>query len=261
MLRLACSTLSCDGFGDSKFNKSLALLPEIGYQYIEFNCWHPADLTPRFVRNLKGRCSEAGLQPIAVYGSSFGGEDHHELSKDVTHKLRMIDAAVELGCRRVVATGAKRGSRGGLTGILTVLNEITPYAEEKGVLICLENHANNNLESIEDYEKLFQSIDSPNIGLCIDTGHFDASSISLDDVVAKLHSKVNHIHVKEAAQSGVERFVRFGEGTTNNHKVLEQMLSLGYQGYVSVELALSDKSRIIKDLRTPIEFFSKFETR
>ena len=257
MINLACSSLSCDGFGDENFTPSMNLLPEIGYEYIELNCWNPSDLTPATITNLQRRCDEACLQPIAVYGTSIGGTGH-EISKDVGHKLRMIDAAIELDCHRIVVTGASRGEKGGVDGVISVLEAITPYAEEQGVLICLENHANNNIQNIEDYEKIFSVIDSPNIGLCIDTGHFTASAIDLEEVVDRLHHKVVHIHVKEAAEVGEENFVRFGEGSTNNQQLIEAMLDHNYQGYVSVELALEDKSSVVEDLKKPLEMFDQY---
>lgn len=260
MIGLACSSLSCDGFTDNKFVQSIRTLPKIGYRYIELNCWQPSDLTPNNIGNMKRRCKESGLEPIAVYGSSFGGIGF-DISKDVCHKIRMIDAAVELNCHRIVATGAKKGEQGGLGTIITVLREIAPYAEERGVLICLENHANNNLENIEDYKKIFASIHSPNVGLCIDTGHFDAAGVNLDDVVEELHDRVNHIHIKEAINFGVEEFVRFGEGVTNNQKLIEQMIQYDYSGYISVEMALKDKSNIIMDLQKPFEMFEKYQTQ
>jgi sugar phosphate isomerase/epimerase len=171
----------------------------------------------------------------------------------------MIDAALELGCRRIVATGAKRGQAGGLESIIAVLEQIVPYAEETGVLICLENHANNNLETIADYERIFQTIDSRNVGVCIDTGHFDASGIELGEVVRALHPKVNHIHVKEAASKGVETFVRFGEGVTDNDAVIRTMIAKGYSGYISVELGITDKSNVVHDVTVPYEMFKTYE--
>ena len=261
MIRLACSSLSADGFGDSNFVRSFAILPKIGFRYVEFNCWHPQDMTPKNIRNLRRRCDDANLTPIALYGSSFGGDTNHDLSKDVGHKLRMIDAACELGCRRVVATGARRGQAGGLDAIIEVLGEITSYAEEKGVLICLENHANNNLETIEDYETIFAANTSHNVGLCIDTGHFDAANIDLNAVIDRLGPRTNHLHVKEAAEKGVENFVSFGTGITDNHNVIERMLAMGYNGYVSVELAIEDKSHVVEELTYPYEQFHPYELR
>jgi len=259
MIGLACSTLSCDGFGDRRFEPTLALLPQLGYRYVELNAWHPSDLTPRSVRDTKRRFAEAGLEPIAVYGASFGAAAAFDVSKDVCHKLRMIDAALELGCRRIVATGARRGEAGGLDAILRVLEEIAPYLEENDVLFSLENHANNNIETIEDYRRIFETIPSPQLGVCIDTGHFDASGIDPLDVVRELGAKVNHIHIKEAAARGVETFVRFGEGVTDNDAVVRAMIDLGYSGYISVELGIVDKSNVLHDLRIPYEAFARYE--
>ncbi len=77
----------------------------------------------------------------------------------MAHKLRFLDAALEVGCRRVSFTGAGRGKEGGLEAIITVLQEVAPAAEEKDVLICLENHAGANLENIDDYARIFDVID------------------------------------------------------------------------------------------------------
>ena len=260
MIGLVCSTLSCDGFLDRRFETSIAILPDIGYRYVELNCWHPSDLMPARIREAKRRFADAGVQPIAVYGSAFGAAAPFEISKDVCHKLRMIDAALELGCSRVVATGARRGEAGGLNAILRALEQIVPYAEQNGALIALENHANNNIESIEDYRTVFEEIPSDNLGACLDTGHFDASGIDPLEVVEALHTKVNHIHVKEALAKGVETFVRFGEGVTDNDAVIRAMIGKGYRGYISVELGIADKTNVVHDVRVPYERFRIYET-
>lgn len=259
MIGLACSTVSCDGFDDNQFARSLQIVPQVGFRFIEFNCWHPGDITPERIRQLKTQCAQVGLTPVSVYGWGFGGSNLSELSKDVAHKTRLIEAAAELGCRRVVATGARRGESGGLQGITTVLREIVPFAEEKAVLICLENHANNNLETIEDYETLFGQITSDHVGLCVDTGHFEAAGVRLSDVLSHFSGKINHIHVKETVQFGVEQFVRFGQGVTDNRAFLRSMVDLGYHGYVSVELAIADKSNLLADLQVPFGMFHPFE--
>ncbi|HEY5585046.1 MAG TPA: sugar phosphate isomerase/epimerase family protein [Ruminiclostridium sp.] len=260
MIGLACSTVSCDGFDDNKFFRSFQVMPKVGYKFIEFNCWHPGDLTPSNIRRLKQTSAEVGITPISVYGCGFSGKDIGDRTRDTAHKIRMIEAACELGCRRVVATAFHRGQLGGLDAVIATLKDIIPFAEEKGVLICLENHANNNLETLEDYDKVFNSVPSPNLGLCVDTGHFEAANIKLSDVVKHFPNKINHIHVKETIKFGVEEFVRFGEGVTDNNAFIESILDIGYSGYISVELAISDKSNLIGDLKVPFNLFNKYET-
>jgi sugar phosphate isomerase/epimerase len=142
---------------------------------------------------------------------------------------------------------------------LTVLREIAPAAEELEMLICLENHANNNLETIDDYAQIFDAVDSPALGLCVDTGHFDAAAVDLDAVIDTFLPKINHIHVKEAAAIGVERFVPFGQGVTDNRHVLDRILNAGYEGYISVEFAQEDKSNLLHDLGVPYALFHGYE--
>lgn len=260
MIGLACATLSCDGFGDNDFVESFRIMPRVGFRFVEFNCWYPRTITLAKMQDLVGRCCETGLTPIAIHGNGFGGQSSSDLTRDVGHKIHMMVAARALGCRRIVATGSARGTGGGITGIITVLKEIIPVAEEQDVLICLENHANNNLETIDDYQQIFDGVDSPNLGICLDTGHFDAASVDIDSLIDQLGAKVNHIHVKENLGRGSQNFVRFGQGTTDNDHVLRRMLSRGYTGYITVELSpQQDSSTIAEDLAFARAMFAPYE--
>lgn len=260
MIGLACATLSCDGFGDNDFVESFRIMPRVGFRFVEFNCWYPRTITMVKMRDLVGRCRETGLTPIAIHGNGFGGENASDLTRDVAHKIQMMLAARELGCRRIVATGATRGTGGGLAGIITVLREIVAVAEEQDVLICLENHANNNLEKIDDYQHIFDSVDSSHLGICLDTGHFDAASVDIDRLIDRLGTKINHIHVKENLGRGSQNFVRFGQGTTDNHHVVKRMIAGGYTGYITVELSpQKDTSTIPEDLSFARAMFAPYE--
>ncbi len=261
MIKLACATLSCDGFGDTDFVESFRLLPKIGFQYVEFNCWYPRTITPTKMRELARRCAESGLIPASIHGNNFGGGDRNSLTKDVAHKIRLIEAARELGVTRVGATGYARGTEGGLDAIITVLREIAPAAEEFGVEIGLENHANNNLENTADYVQIFEAINSPNVGIWFDTGHFDAASVDMDDFIDRLHTRINHIHVKENQGKGKAAFTRFGQGTTDNHHVIRRMLEKGFSGFIVVELSpQEDTTTIFDDLLVARRMFEQYET-
>jgi sugar phosphate isomerase/epimerase len=264
MIRLSCASLSFDGFGDNDFQNTFATVNEAGYRHLEFNCWYPRTLTPRKIGDLKARCRERGVWPSSIHVSGFGGEGRAEITKDMCHKMRAVDAAVELGCSMICATGTKRGEGGGLKEIIAVLHELMPYAEARGIDVSLENHVGNNLENIDDYVRIFEAIDSPRLGVCMDTGHFDAAGVSLDELVEKLFPRITHIHLKENRGFAKKEFVRFGEGTTENARIVERMLALGYSGYLVVEVSPEiggDDGRTfgIEDLRKPFEMFHRYE--
>ena len=128
MIGLACATLSCDGFGDNDFVESFRIIPRVGFRFVEFNCWYPRTMTLAKMRDLGQRCHATGLVPIAIHGTGFGGDTAADLTRDVAHKLHLMTAARELGCRRVVASGAARGTAGGIAALVTVLKEILPAA-------------------------------------------------------------------------------------------------------------------------------------
>jgi sugar phosphate isomerase/epimerase len=262
MVRLACSTLSVEGFGETRYEKTFSMLPDIGYRYVEFNCWYPSALSPSMIRSLKQRCNDTGLIPASIHlNSGIGGE----LIKDYSHKLWTMESARLLGAERIVTSGLNRNSAEGLTEAIATLKALVPAAEDMRILICLENHKDNTLETIEDYRRVFDTIDSKQVGLCIDTGHFDASGVDMDALIDEFAPRVNHIHLKENKEKGEKHFVRFGEGTTDNHHVIRRMLSLGYSGYLSVELSPEigeggdSRPFTLEDVALPYRLFSVYE--
>jgi sugar phosphate isomerase/epimerase len=234
MVRLACATLSVEGFGETSFDKTFSMIPAAGYRYVEFNCWYPSALSPGMIRSLKERCDDAGLRPAAIHlNGGVGGEP----VKDFSHKVWALEAARRLGAERVVSSGLDRKQADGLEQAVASLRALVPAAEDMGMYICLENHKDNALETIEDYRRVFDAIDSKALGLCVDTGHFDASGVDMDALIDEFAPRINHIHVKENRGKGEKHFTRFGEGTTDNHHVIRRLLSLGYRGYITVELS------------------------
>ena len=264
MIRLSCATLSFDGFGNNDFRKTFVMAPEAGYRHLEFNCWYPETLTPLKIADLRRRCSKGGLRPSSVHVSSFGGEGNDGITKDFCHKFRAVEAALELGCRLVSASGSARGTNGGIDTVVQVLTELAPIAEEKDVLISLENHAGNVLENLEDYAEILDRVPSAHVGITMDTGHFDAAGVSLDDVVDRFFDRINHIHLKENRGFGVKEFTRFGEGTTENVRIVERMIERGYSGYLTIEVspeigAGDARPFTIEDLKKPYGMFHGYE--
>jgi sugar phosphate isomerase/epimerase len=252
-VRLGCASLSCDGFEDNDFVDTFRLLPTLGYTHVEFDLWHPGNLMRSKIVDLRSRAAAEGLVPAAVYGNHFGHGDKADVVKDITHKLRLIEAALELGCTRIVATGTRGRPPGGLDHVIRVLEHVAPEAEAQGVHICLENHFDNTIETLEDYEAIFDAVSSPAVGMCVDTGHFHASGIDLLGIADRFSERINHVHLKDCRGVGSEEFVALGAGEVDNHGFVERALGRGYRGFLIVELAARDKTHVERDLRSARE--------
>ncbi len=237
MITLSVSTLCFDSFDDTSFRKTFELAPQVGFSNVEFAFFHAHNLTRTGVAEVRARCEQSGLSPSSFYATMIGGGERDQLTKDLSHKMRVVEAARELGCSLVCGTSARRGEYGGLDGVLTILELILPFCEEMGVTYALENHAGFNLENIDDYRTVFDRFDSPNLGLCVDVGHFHAAGIALDEVTREFGSRIKHIHLKDNRQFGKKDFAPFGEGTADNVGYLETMDARGYDGYAVVEFS------------------------
>lgn len=257
-VEMAIATIAMDGFDDRNFERAFEILPQLPFKNVEFNCWYARNITPGGIRSIKDRCKKHNLNPVCVQGSAFGAEGN--IIKDVTHKLWNMEAAKRLGCRRVKFTGSARGTSGGLKAIIDVVKEITPAAEDMDMLILLENHANNNLENIEDYERIFGAVDSRHVGMAMDNAHFDGANVDLMEVVDRFHSKILHIDLKDTERMGVHKVVNYGEGVTKNDEVVQKMLEHGYEGYLLIEMVrMEHQERHVVDLSRAYDLFRKYE--
>ncbi|MDN3687537.1 sugar phosphate isomerase/epimerase family protein [Cyclobacterium jeungdonense] len=257
-VELAIATITCDGFGDENFVKAFEIIPQLPFKNVEFNCWYGRNLTPSGISSIKERCDQNGLRPICVQGSSFGAEGN--IVKDVAHKLWLMEAAKKLGCRRVKCTGSGRGKAGGTEAVVEIVRELAPAAEEMDVLLLLENHANNNIEFIEDYERIFEETDSSHVGICMDNAHFNGSNVELMEVVDTFHEKILHIDIKDTERMGIHKVVNFGEGVTDNDGVIQKMLDYGYEGYLLVEMAPPlNQDTLVADLTRAYRLFEKYQ--
>lgn len=260
-VELAIATICTDGFGNHHHEPVFRVIPGLGFRNVEFNLWYPDTITPAYLRGLKERCGRTGLQAISLQGTSFGGEGREGIIKDISHKLLLMHGARELGCRRIKCTGSRRGTNGCLKAVIEVCRELAPAAEELGVLVTLENHASNVLERIEDYEEIFAAIDSPNVGLCLDTGHFEGVNINLHAVVEKLHSRLLHVDLKDCRERGAGHdTVPFGEGVTDFDAFLTHLREKNYSGYLVIEQAWSEpRGDWENNLKLAYERFRKWE--
>jgi sugar phosphate isomerase/epimerase len=255
-VRVAIATIALDGFGDEYFRHAFALAPEIGIRDVEFNVWFPRTVTPSGIDHIREGCSRLGLRPICLQGSAFGGN----VLKDVTHKLWLMEGIKRLGGRRVKFTGARRGEDGGLDAVIATLKELAPAAEAMDVLVLVENHANNNIETIEDYDRIFAAVPSRHVGMCLDMAHFDGANVDNFAVVERFHERILHVDMKDTAARGVHKVVNYGSGVTDVHGIVKAVLSRGYSGYLLIEQAPPlGRETLVADMTRALKMFRPYE--
>jgi len=174
--------------------------------------------------------ARAGITP-----STCGGGDDCTTAEGREALKRRIDIAAQLGSRWFTgSTGHTEDKRELYEGTL----EIADYAQERGIMICLETHpplvtnADVALATLKDLQH-------PNIRVNWDTGNIYYYNQGLDgeEQLQKIAPYVGHVHFKDSRKGYREwYFPALGEGTINLGRCLEILRQAGFQGPFSIEI-------------------------
>ncbi len=237
MIKLASSTIC---WARDTFPVALDKARAAGFDAVE-GMFFPREVYPfhgdlREIQpaELRRQLAERGLTLAAVHIAAIMTPTEQKRRALTDYCLRAIDVAAELGCRTVVDGGPDRASEP-FQPFLRSLEEIVPRLEGLPVRLALENHYGNWIQFIQDYEHIFDAVDSPQLGITLDTGHFHAAGVDPADVARRFAGKVFHVHIKD--HRGHES-VALGTGETNNTGTLRVLREHGYTGYLSQEIEL-----------------------
>jgi len=186
--------------------------------------------------DLKRKVDDAGLELAALH---LGGilTPSEEMTRTLIDYTKLaVDFAQHVGCRTIVSGGPLRESQP-FEPFVRALEELTPCFDGSGVRLALENHYKNWLQFIEDYDSIFTSFDSANIGMTLDTGHFHSAGVDPIEVARRFADRVYHVHIKDHIGT---QSIALGAGETDNFGVTRALKDAGYDGYLSQELEVSD---------------------
>jgi sugar phosphate isomerase/epimerase len=177
-----------NGFEDLELGPSIELDVDKAQKAIEETGIHPSGLI--YCRNV--------LDPVE-------GEKHIEGIK------ARIDFAHEIGAKRVTcSTGfndktvvegniLRYDPEGCIDDVVRVFTPLLKYAEDKNVSLCFEMCPMMMNIAISPYmwEKIFEKLDSKNLGMVYDPSHLVWEMMDPYEVIYELGDKIIHVHGKD----------------------------------------------------------------
>jgi hydroxypyruvate isomerase len=198
--------------------------------------------TPEDVPVLK----KYGLAPAMMTGTGTSFQDGfirrelHNKIEDATHAG--IDMCVEAGCRNLIGfPGERRGMsrQEGADHAVEILKRVAPYAERKGVYVCMEV-TNSKVPGDNRTDQVFDDVrwgfdvcrrtGSPNIKVVYDMYHVQ---IMNGDVVRTMRDNLGaicHVHV-----AGVPTRGEIDHNELDYRYIARQIVDMGYDGFVAHE--------------------------
>jgi hydroxypyruvate isomerase len=187
-----------------------------------------------------------GLAPAMMTGTGTTFQEgliRRELHDQIEAATRAgIDICAEAGCKSLIALpGERRGMsrEEGADHAVEILKRVAPYAEEKGVYVCMEI-TNSKVPGDNRTDQVFDDIywgfdvcrrtESPNIKIVYDIYHVQ---IMNGDVVRTMRENLDlicHVHV-----AGVPTRAEIDNSELNYRYIAREIVAMGYDGFVAQE--------------------------
>ncbi len=181
-----------------------------------------------------------------LWAGGFTGGDLRSFRESVDDGLEAIRLAAEMQARcLVVYTGARSGHTQNHARRLLkdALKELLPAAAATGVRLGLEPmHANCGYEwtflsEPAEALELVESLDSPQLGLVLDTYHLGFQP-DWTDWIARLTHRTTVVHLADSKQppDREQNRCRLGEGMIALPAMVAALEGAGFQGFYDLEL-------------------------
>ncbi|MFC1479078.1 sugar phosphate isomerase/epimerase family protein [Planctomycetota bacterium] len=188
---------------------------------------------------------DAGIELVSLVARPVAefplfSNDKEVRDKGIERCCRVLDTAAFMDCDTILLVPGKLMPEHfydeAIDYLVESLQEIGPYAKEKGVQVGIEPVWNKFLVSPMDMLHVIQKTDNPNIGVYIDTGNMVFWNYP-EHWIRILGTHIKKIHFKDFKREGMNlQFVPLGEGEVNWNNVMQEIRGAGYAGPVISEV-------------------------
>lgn len=251
---------SSNAYLNYSFAEAARRIAAIGYRGIEVmadvpHAW-PAYLLPEQKQGIRDAMSHNGLTISNVnafmmhavddprqryWHPSWIEPDPHYRRVRIEHTKRALTLAREIGSPCIttepggpIEPGTSWSKACDL--FVEMIKPVAEHAEREGVLLLIEPEPDLLIETSEQFEEFRGRIDSPAVGLNLDIGHMYCVGEDPADSLLRLAPHVRHIHLEDIAATRVHAHLVPGDGAIDFRKVLCSIQSIGYTGWLTIEL-------------------------
>jgi L-ribulose-5-phosphate 3-epimerase len=251
-IKIAVSTYSYWHFKTPKFpvEKVIADAARLGFDGVEILHRQMDDETPAYVNRLKQAAFRNGLAlPMLSIHQDFISDKAEERTQAVEHTVKCIALAERLGIPSIRLNSGRwntipsfadlrkvKGAEPPIKGFtdedafkwcIEGIQACLPAAEKAGVLLALENHWGLTTKT-ENLLRIYKSVNSPWLGINLDTGNFAV------DPYPEIEKLAPHASIVQA-----KTYYGGGEWYTldlDYKRIAKTLRSAGFKGWVSLEM-------------------------
>ncbi len=117
--------------------------------------------------------------------------------------------------------------------VIDKLPEIDAVLEEYDVKLAIHNHGPTS--TYPDQSVIRPALEGrhPNLGLCVDTGHFLRAKVNPLDILDEFADRVHSVHLKDMDPDDKEYIV--GDGPLDLRGVMQKLVAMEFTGLIAIE--------------------------
>jgi sugar phosphate isomerase/epimerase len=120
--------------------------------------------------------------------------------------------------------------------IIKQLTSCALIARERDLDFAMELRAGDIVSSVDGLVNIFKQCDVPNMGVVLDTAHIHATKEYLELAILKFGKYIKLVHLSD--NDGTQAYhLMPGKGTIEFDKIIKRLKSIGYSGYVIVDIS------------------------
>ena len=235
--------------GKPSIEEILEKAKEFGYDGIEFvfddALLDLAKISKDDRKRYVEKVESLGLQIPSVASGVFwkynlGSTDEKLREKGRQYVKGGIDLAVDLGARVILVVPAVADPNIPYEKIYSLsieeFKELSKYAEDRGIIIGLENVWNKFLYSPLEFRRYLDEISSEYVAAYFDVGNIVALGYH-EHWIKLLKGKIAMVHVKDFDVNigNINGFRHIGKGSIDWKKVINLLKEAGYDDFLNVE--------------------------
>jgi sugar phosphate isomerase/epimerase len=242
-MKLGCSTVL---FNQLDLYGALQHIAWAGYEGAELACLAnyarhiELNTEKSYIDEIKSSAKKHNLALFAIH-AGFGdqpGEDRiASMTKlfEVAHKLSI--PIVTIRCK------GKSGDKESTKEEFKYIKKLSEAAESWGVTVAIKPHVGAAVYNTASMLQMVDEINSPGLGVNLDTLHIFRAGEDASETVRKLGQKIVHVHVREYPDVADRQHYEaraeeeiIGRGGVDFPKILKSLKAIGYNGAIDLDV-------------------------
>jgi sugar phosphate isomerase/epimerase len=252
MFSLAFST---NAYKKTTLESAIDSIASLGYAGVEIMAdiphAYPPEMPPARIGSVREQIKQLGLQVSNVnaftlfalgdtYHPTWVEDDPVKRRQRIEHTINAIKMTAALGGRTIsLQPGGPQDfltRKEALSRYELGLLEVLPTAAAYGVVLLIEPEPGLVIQHSHECVEFLERINHPNLKMNCDLGHFYCVEEDPAAVVRKCAKWISHIHLEDIKENRVHQHRIPGEGAMDWPGIFEAIGSIGYGGWVTVEL-------------------------